>query len=233
MPSESLEFTGERVVEGDTPERVWQEHVARYRFAASRASNKEVLDVACGTGYGSRMMLDAGARRVVGVDISPEAIAYARSRYATDRLTFAVGEAADLDGLGQFDLIVCYEAIEHVADAGACVAAAAGALRPGGQYLVSTPNVSPVLARMGKSSASQFHRTDYDARSFRQVLEPHFADIALFGQVWYPLTRAGKALWWLRRKLNRLPRAPRPLGRHRGRSIPFYLVAICRDPRSP
>ena len=54
--SSAPEFTGERVVEGTTPDRIWSDHVARYEFANRYVKDKTVLDIACGTGYGGRAL---------------------------------------------------------------------------------------------------------------------------------------------------------------------------------
>ena len=53
-------------------------HLDRYRFAAKRVQGKQVLDCACGTGYGVRLLLEQGlASSVIGVDIDTQAIQYA------------------------------------------------------------------------------------------------------------------------------------------------------------
>jgi len=233
MDSASVVWTGERVVEGGTPEAVWREHVARYRFAARRARDKEVLDVACGTGYGSRILLEAGAHSVLGVDICPEAIAYAREHYHGESLRFEVGDATNLSPYGQFDLIVSLEAIEHVEDGAACVAEAARALRADGEYLVSTPNDVPFFDQIGRPRCNPFHKAAYDAASLRGLLQTCFQRVAVYGQMWYPCTRSGKVLWWFRRKTRRWPVNVRPLREHDRRSVPGCLVAVCREPSPP
>ena len=50
--SGALEFTGERFVPG-TPGEIWYEHWHRYHHAAPIVAGREVLDIACGAGYGS------------------------------------------------------------------------------------------------------------------------------------------------------------------------------------
>lgn len=60
-----LEFTGEFVVPNKTPYATYQEHINRYVFASNFVMNKIVLDVACGTGYGSNCLLKS-AKMVVG-----------------------------------------------------------------------------------------------------------------------------------------------------------------------
>ena len=77
--SVASEFTLERVVPNDNKTRfLFQEHSLRYLFASQFVKSKTVLDAACGTGYGASMMLDAGAKKVVGIDNSAEAIEYCK-----------------------------------------------------------------------------------------------------------------------------------------------------------
>src|SRR5205814_1531194 len=60
------------------------EHVARYRFACRLAAGADVLDDGCGTGYGTRLLREAGARRAVGIDRAPHVIADAAAHAAGD-----------------------------------------------------------------------------------------------------------------------------------------------------
>src|SRR6267143_674405 len=89
-----LEFTGERIVPGKTGEALFREHEERYVFAGQHVSGKDVLDVACGTGVGTSFLRGAGARRVWGLDIDPDAIAFAKARYGD--CEFAESDATDL-----------------------------------------------------------------------------------------------------------------------------------------
>ena len=47
------EFTGERVIPGQVNDDLWAEHIARYAFAARLSDGARVLDIGCGTGYGT------------------------------------------------------------------------------------------------------------------------------------------------------------------------------------
>ena len=63
-------------------------HLDRYLTAKQFVTGKHVLDIACGEGYGSKLMKDWGAASVVGVDISSEALQIANQMFAEEGITF-------------------------------------------------------------------------------------------------------------------------------------------------
>src|SRR5260370_6945260 len=81
------EFTGERVIPGQVDADLLNEHLARYAFAARLSRRKQVLDAGCGAGYGSAELARTAAG-VLGIDRSPEAIAFARAQYPPPNLRF-------------------------------------------------------------------------------------------------------------------------------------------------
>lgn len=106
--------SGERQVAPDVS-GIRRDHVARYEWAISQLEpNSKVLDLACGVGYGTDMLARAG-HIAVGVDNNAEAIAYARSHYASNGALFKLADARNID-LDGFDAVVCFETIEHVED---------------------------------------------------------------------------------------------------------------------
>ncbi len=111
-----MKFTGERVVTNDMSGHVQtlQEHIARYNFALRAAEGKTVLDAACGTGYGTKLLSEV-AKSVCGVDISNEAIVYASKLYP--EIPFGCMDLSKNFPAGRpFDLIVSFETIEHLED---------------------------------------------------------------------------------------------------------------------
>src|SRR5437868_8858698 len=82
--TESLDFTGERMVPERAGSETFWEHIYRYRFATGFVRNKRVLDIACGEGYGTAALLQAGAASVIGVDISADVCDHARRKYGID-----------------------------------------------------------------------------------------------------------------------------------------------------
>lgn len=86
----------------------------RYEFAQKYCSGKDILDAACGCGYGSNI-LSKEAKSVLGVDYSTEAIDYAQKYWGAKNITFKQSDLnSDLTNLGSFDVIVSLETVEHL-----------------------------------------------------------------------------------------------------------------------
>ena len=119
-------------------------HLARYTLACDHIRNADrVLDVACGMGYGARMLATASpAATVLGIDASPEAVAYSHANFGSSRVRFACDDAEKLNSLEgeQFDFITCFETLEHLPNPLALIERAHSLLSPGGRMLVSVPN---------------------------------------------------------------------------------------------
>ena len=85
LDSDSLErLVPDELASGDTTGlETLDLHLARYVFATRHARPGRLLDIACGVGYGTRLLADRSeaALSALGVDISESAIAYARERY--------------------------------------------------------------------------------------------------------------------------------------------------------
>ncbi len=152
-------------------------HLARYEFAAGYARERDVADVACGTGYGCRTMAEKGkSRSVHGFDICSDAVGYASRRYADEHVRFSVAPADRLPVPdSSFDLVTSFETIEHVANENEVVGEFARVLRIGGMLICSTPNQWPL-------SIAPFHTREYDCDSFRELLAQHFEVTAMYNQ---------------------------------------------------
>ncbi len=101
-----------------------------------------MLDAGCGAGRGAGILAGAGAQEVVGVDSAPEAISAAMERYGSVA-SFTLGDLTALPFASEsFDLVVSFEAIQHVADAARALEELRRVLRPEGSLLVSTVNGS-------------------------------------------------------------------------------------------
>ncbi|MBL8173553.1 MAG: methyltransferase domain-containing protein [Bryobacterales bacterium] len=176
------EFTGERVIPGQVDPDLFNEHFARYAFAARLARGKRVLDIACGTGYGAAELAIA-ARSVTGVDISSDAVEYAAQHYAAANLHFETAGAETLPFPDHsFDLVVAFEVIEHLHDARALLAEARRVLAPAGQFIVSTPNRLYYEETRRLSGPNPFHTHEFEYEEFRHALSDFFPHVSLFVQ---------------------------------------------------
>lgn len=180
-PTPVLPFTGERF----TPEcvrEIWYEHMHRYAFAAQYASGRRVLDAASGEGYGSALLAAAGAD-VLGVDISAEAVAHAGARYAgTTGLHFQCADATLLEQLPDagFDLIVCFETLEHVHEQERMLAGFHRLLAPDGLLLVSCPDKRNYSDRRGY--VNEHHVRELYRPELESLLARHFPARRLLAQ---------------------------------------------------
>ena len=104
--SSSLSFTGERFLPECNGE-IRYEHWHRYALVRHLGSHATVLDVASGEGYGSAMLAET-ASRVVGVDLSAEAVRHANIRYGdVANLEFITASCDSLPFLdASFDLAI-------------------------------------------------------------------------------------------------------------------------------
>ncbi|TVS09893.1 MAG: class I SAM-dependent methyltransferase [Wenzhouxiangella sp.] len=174
-----LEFTGERF----TPECVREmayEHWHRYAWAAGLVAGRVVLDAACGEGYGASL-LSRSARQVTGIDIDAPSIEHARSRYASDRLSFECASCLDLPlADDSVDVVVSFETLEHLAEHDELMGEFRRVLKPDGFVLISSPDRKTYSDETGYDNP--FHVRELYREQFEQLLDGHFPAWKLFGQ---------------------------------------------------
>jgi SAM-dependent methyltransferase len=135
-----------------------------YERAAAHVAGKSVLDIACGCGYGSRILRDSGASHVVGCDLSGKAIAHARSVYARDGIRFVQGDAERFTWPHRFDVVISFETIEHLEQPENLLARFSELLNPGGLLCLSVP--------LGETRhLDPFHKGVYTEQSVQTLLE--------------------------------------------------------------
>lgn len=114
----------------------------RDHFSAVTLRGKAVLDFGCGTGQLSLLAAGAGAARVEGVDLREADIAKARRRAADldlavqPNFTLARDEARIDYPNASFDIVLCFDAVEHIYQYQAIIAEWRRILRPGGRVLI-------------------------------------------------------------------------------------------------
>ena len=176
------EFTGERVVPGQVNEDLWAEHISRYALAERYAVAGCVLDIGCGTGYGTAH-LAKHARTAIGIDIAPDAVAHARSAYPFTNLSYLAASAAALPfSDASYDLITAFEVIEHLENWPALLHEARRLLKPGGIFLVSTPNKQYYTESRGTAGPNPYHLHEFEFAEFQSELDRHFPHVTVLLQ---------------------------------------------------
>lgn len=181
-----MEFTGERFIPSATllNDEIGYEHLHRYFSAAALVKDKNILDIACGEGYGSSI-LAKNAKTVTGIDIDPESIKWATETYGSKHLNlnFICGNAGSIpvnDNL--FDVVVSYETIEHldIALQQTFLKEIKRVLRPGGILIISTPDKQNYTDRY--NHINKFHLHEFYRLEFIEFLKQYFTHTEIFDQ---------------------------------------------------
>lgn len=173
------------------------QHLARYEYFSAYAKGKNVLDAACGTGYGSLALLRGGAKSYTGIDISPDAVAASQKKYAGASARFVQKSVLDLQGFGSFDLIISFETIEHIREYNEFLRAVAETLPDHGEFIVSTPIRHS--GRLEDQPRNPFHTQEWTEEEFRTLLAEKFQVVDAFYQYGYAAPDTAFAETWARR----------------------------------
>ena len=171
-----LALTGERTLPDVPEENYWfRRHLAVYEWIAEQVRGRDVVDMACGEGYGTGVLARRAAR-VTGVDANPEAHEHAAAKYTAPGVRF---ERDLIDRYTQpCDVVVFLQTIEHVEDPEAVLRhfqAMADVV------FVSTPNLLTLAPEGAEKSDNPWHVKEYRAQEFRELCESVFGRVELFG----------------------------------------------------
>lgn len=184
-----MEFTGERYIPcAETKNKaIEREHWQRYYFARDYFNEGDaVLDIASGEGYGSDFLAEK-LKYVTGIDISQEAVEYAKEKYKRDNLNFLVGNITKIpidDGI--LDGIVSFETIEHVDEKEQKIflKETKRVLKHGGVFIVSCPNRKIASDREFELWGYEniYHKKEYEIEEFKKILETYYKNVLLLYQ---------------------------------------------------
>lgn len=176
-------FTGERFVPGIEDKKLEIEHFQRYMGICDFVAGKTILDAACGEGYGSCMLAEY-ADKVVGIDISEDAVSNAMQKYSEQKnLSFKVGSIASLPLENQsIDVVISYETIEHVNAEiqEQFLLEIKRVLKPEGVLIMSTPNKE--LYTDLYDYHNEFHMKEFYKEEFKVFLKSSFLNVKLYNQ---------------------------------------------------
>jgi SAM-dependent methyltransferase len=214
------------------------EHRGRYLWATQFVADRATLDAGCGTGYGLEILAEAGAGPLTGVDLSEDALAAAQERAARSGAELAQGDLQDLDFPDDsFDVVVCFETIEHLESPERGIAELRRVIRSGGTLLISSPNpdVYP--------SGNEHHLNELRPEELRGIVAKNFPVTQMYlQQAWLgsiieavdPEEPASEPEEWPRRPRIRRATGPEPdrttfavvVGSDGEEAAPFPLINV-------
>ena len=205
-------------MDGATAEQ-FQIMYTRYDLAARHASDKDVLEVACGTGVGLGLLARV-ARRTVAGDIDERNLAVARETYSlSSNVELKQFDAQEMPfSSASFDVVLLFEALYYIPSPDSFFCEARRVLRPGGMLLISTVN-----SRWSEFNPSPFSITYFDALALSQSLALHGFDVELYGG--FPVSNGGLAssvIRGLRKSAVRLHLIPKTMRNKKWLKRLFY-----------
>ncbi|CAI3704967.1 Methyltransferase domain-containing protein [Clostridium neonatale] len=178
-----MDFTGERLVLGKKGiEQLEMEHLHRYNIISDLVKDKIVLDIACGTGYGSHI-LSQNAKYVYGVDISKETIDYCNENYKQDNLSYMEGSISEIPiEDNSIDVIVSFETIEHVTEElqEQFLREIPRVLKEDGVLIISTPD-KKIYSDIPQYT-NEFHIKEFYKEEFKNFLSEVFKNVKFYYQ---------------------------------------------------
>ena len=155
-------------------------HLRRYELAADILKTlpaRAAADIACGVGYGARMLcLQGNAERYTGVDLDHAATEYAKRYHSVGANVEFVNRSGCDTGIegSTIDLVASFETIEHIEQTDALLREFSRVLKPGGTLVVSTPNAL---------GPTPYHVHDFTFVAFENVLSKWFKVERWYGQL--------------------------------------------------
>jgi SAM-dependent methyltransferase len=181
MARTNLKPNAARLVPGVSAVRTELEHRRRYRFFAHLAKGEVIADIACGFGYGTRQLAKQG-QWAVGIDRHQETLVTASHHCSAPKLIYLCADAQKLPLVsGSIDRIFSFLTIEYLTDADSFLSEVRRILRPGGLFILATPNRlthSPGQAK----PRDPLHVQEWTLSELRELLERHFHWVLLLGQ---------------------------------------------------
>ena len=160
----------------------WGEHLHRYEeILKSLSGNEKILDIACGSGFGTHLLSANSTGKVYGGDLSSDAINLCQKTWNRDNLSYEIMDGTQLKFEDNyFDVVVSFETIEHTPKFNEMIQELKRVVKPNGTIYLSTPNIK-VNSPSGIVT-NPYHTQEWNTTEFDGILNKNFNSYQLFGQ---------------------------------------------------
>lgn len=154
----------------------FHQHVKTYKFCLAYIYNKVVMDIGCGTGYGS-LLLGKKAKRVIAFDRDVNSINRAKEQYSNRKITFFTSDIYNPPNLtDKAEVIIALQVIEHLRSPGLMIENALKQLQKEGIFIISTPNKST----QGYNK-NPYHIKEFTYQELSDLLKKYFTEVMIYG----------------------------------------------------
>lgn len=164
-----LDDTGERMIpEAHKGTVMYAEHMTRYIAAQDFVKGKVVLDIASGSGYGTKI-LSKEAAKVYGVDVDKKSIEYSKNNFYSDNIEYLVGDGESIPLKSKtVDVVISFETIEHIEDYEKFLSEVKRVMKDDGVAIISTPN------KVEFTQGNHFHLHEFEYDELEKLLKKSF-----------------------------------------------------------
>jgi 2-polyprenyl-3-methyl-5-hydroxy-6-metoxy-1,4-benzoquinol methylase len=167
----TLRRESERWIPGFLYKVTEEEHLDRYNYIINLTADKNILDIACGSGFGSYIIATEGnAKQVIGVDLDNDAIRYANHKFQHNKIKRFAEDAVKFKYKEKFDVIISFETIEHIQDYTAFINNLYDNLNENGKLVISTP----IIPCTTNKPINPYHVIEWSYQDFTKLLSVHF-----------------------------------------------------------
>lgn len=235
----------ERITLNKITKHIFHEHIERYNFALNYCRNKNVLDIACGIGYGSKILKSNKSKKIVSADISSKALSIANKLAKSNYILMDASTMSLIEGT--FDVVCSFETIEHLKNHQKFLEEIKRVLRPNGILIISTPT-KEFWSPYSDKPANPFHMKEFSIKEFYKIIQNNFKIINIYGQelsglkrfIMYPYEKITQKMFRDKKiLLNKITEKIQinktssknsifPLKKHR-LNIPKYMIIVCKN----
>ena len=164
---------------------MYAEHITRYLCAQQLVQGKSVLDIASGSGYGTKILAKK-AKIAYGVDIDKNSIEYARENYNAKNIEYIAGDGGAIPlPDDSVDVVVTFETIEHIKDYERFIREIKRVLKPDGLAIISTPN------DLEFAEGNHFHLHEFQYDELVRLVKKDFKNVDSYFQATWKYVAIG------------------------------------------